>query len=555
MQLAVRQEDANVLLNEKNTLNVAVVDKYRVAGQVAQTTLAYVVQLITDSYHLGKTERPYSVQELCILGDSMASKMLATVFKDSDKVREKGLALPVTINVNERVANSSPEIDTPAQYLAAGDVATVSVGAHIDGYTALVSHTVVIYPPGVNVDGELKPEGPLLGAKADAVVASYVACEAVVALLAASLTPEKLAAILLPATGVTGALIRSVVDSVAASFGCAVLPGSKVRRVRRFLAGQAEGVVAERDFKGVVWGEADQEAVLLRQGAAGDLVLHSNPKNDSSAAASAIPSDDFVVGAGEVYHVDIAMCSTADFAEKGLITLQDEDVKPTIFVRDVAVTHQLRLKGARRLLGLVDHNFSVYPFKLSYTCDSFPVDFESGNAAAQLDAIRSETRVHRLGLNELTNRYLARPKGVQIAKHVPLAKILTSSNPAGSRGIDAAKLSLPGREVPLPELGVSALKLKSLLKFGAVAPAVAREATTVLLNDSTAEALRLTGGALAVRPSWVHSRYQLQGEYVAAVQGLSQLVQDAQFGIKIKEVQPLQLNSAVMHLDEKMQLD
>lgn len=562
MQLAVNQEDTNVLLTERNTLSEPVLDKYRTAGQITQTTLKYVTQLINDSYHLGKTDRPYTIQELCVLGDSMLVKLLSTVYTNSEKVREKGIAHPVSIDVNEYVNNVSPELDAnSAQYtFQQGDVVTITAGAQVDGYTALLSHTVVIYPPGVVIDNELKPAGPLLGAKADAIAATYIATEAVVALLGLALTPEKIASVpgLENTSVISGSLIRSVADSIAESFGCVVIPGSKVRRVRRFLAGQAEGIVAERDFKGVVWDESSQEASLLKKSTGSDLILHDKKQAESTNNGSAIPSDDFIVESGEVYNIDLKMCSTADFEDKGLITLEDLDdpqMKPTVFIRDVAITHHLKLKSARRLLGIVDRLFSVYPFKLTHTCDSFPVKFEEGDVADQLEQIRKEIKQHKLGLSELANRYLARPKPIQIVKHVPFSKILTTSNPTGRHGVDAAKLTLPGKEIPLPALGISAVKLKSLLKFGQFAPAVARESTTIVLNNLNSEVVRLTGGNKAVRPSWVHSKYQLSGGYVTLVQALSQLVQDQRFGIKVKEVQPFKLNADVLNLQETMQLD
>lgn len=562
MQLAVNQEDTEILLTERNQLSEQVLEKYRTAGQITQTTLKYVAQLINDSYHLGKTERPYTIQELCVLGDSMAYKLLGNVYTNTEKVREKGMAHPVSIDVNEYVNNVSPELDanTEQYTFQQGDVVTITAGAQIDGYTALLSHTVVIYPPGVVIDNELKPAGPLMGAKADAIAAAYIATEAVVALLGLALTPEKIASVpgLENTTIISGSVIRSIADSIAESFGCVVIPGSKVRRVRRFLAGQAEGIVAERDFKGVVWDESSQEASLLRKSTGTDLVLHDNKQAASTNNVSSIPTDDFIVLPGEVYNIDLKLCSTTDFEEKGLVTLEDVDdinLKPTVFIRDVAITHHLKLKSARRLLGIVDRQFSVYPFKLTHTCDSFPVNFEAGNVAEQLDQIRKEIKQHKLGLSELANRYLARPKPIQVVKHVPFHKILTTSNPTGRHGVDAAKLTLPGKEIPLPALGISAVKLKSLLKFGSFAPAVARESTTIILNNLNSEVIRLTGGNQALRPSWVHSKYQISGAYVQSVQALSALVQDSRFGIKVKEVQPFKLNSDVLNLQETMQLD
>lgn len=564
MQLAVHQDDANILLSEKNVLSDSILDKYRTAGHIAQTTLKYLIQLINDSYHLGKTERPYSLQELCVLGDSMALKLLSKLYTDREKTREKGVAHPVTIDVNEYVSNVSPELDSQQHYtFQAGDAVTISTGAHVDGYTALVSHTVVIFPPGVVIDNELKPEGPLLGAKADAIVASYIATEATVALLGLALTPEKLSAVpgLNGVSAITGAHIRELVDSIADSFGCVVVPGSKVRRVRRFLAGQAEGIVAERDFKGTVWSECDQEERLLKKTSNDTLlIVHQKEAAQTTQSALAIPTDEFVIEAGEVYNVDLKMVSVKDL-EKGVITLEDADdlknelAKQTIFVRDFAVTHQLKLRSARKLLTTVDKEFSVFPFKLTHTCESFPVDHESGNAVKQLEEIKKEMKTHRLGLSELTNRYLVRGKPVQRVKSVPLLKILTLDNKTGRHGIDANKLTLPGREVPLPSLGVSAIKLKSLLKFGSYADAVARESTTIVLNNAQNSVVRLTGGSKAFTPSWVHSQFLVGGAIQPTVEALSQLMQDSRFGIKVKEIQPYELNKDVLHLEETMQLD
>lgn len=552
-KLAVHQDDADILLKEKNTLDAKVIDKYRTAGYIAQTTLKYLIQLINDSYHLHKTERPYSVQELCVLGDSMMVKLLSNVYNNTDKVREKGISHPVTIEVNEYVSNVSPELDvsTEQQIFQAGDIVTLSLGAHIDGYTALSSHTLVIYPPGVMIDNELKPEGPLLGSKADAIVACSIATRAVIALLGLAVHSELIPWIPeLQNSGnvISGSVIRQLVDRIAASFGCVVVPGSKVRRVRRFLSGQAEGVVAERDFKGVVWDESNQEEALLTKAAGTDLIVRDANTGAATSTSSAIPTDDFVVEAGEVYNVDLRMCGVAEFGEKGLVTLQEvEDVKPSIYIRDVAITHQLRLKSARQLLGYVDKHCSVYPFKLSHTAASFPVDFEAGNFVGQLDQIRSEIKARKLGLTELSNRYLARPKPVQAVRHIPFSKILTASNPTGRHGVDAAKLSLPS-------LGVSALKLKALLKFGVPATSVARESTTVLLNNVDKEVLRLTGGNKTARPSWVHSQHKLAPEVENLVASLNRLL-DEQNDYKVKEVLPLKLNTTVLHLEETMQLD
>lgn len=548
MQLAVHQDDADILLTEKNELNIAILDKYKTAGHIAQTWLRYVINLINDSYHLGKTEKPYTLQELCILGDSMAVKLLGQVYNNKDKVREKGMAQPTQVDFNQYVSNVSPDADNRTEHtLVPGDIVTISVGAHIDGYTALASHTVVIYPPGVMVDGQLKPEGPLLGNKADAIVAGYIATEALIALLGLAVTPEKIGAVpgLAGNTSIGGHHIRAMVDDVARSFGCVVAPGSKVRRMRRFLAGQAEGIVAERDFKGVVWTESDQEAQLLQKNGEKLLVKQTSTSGASEAAvasSSAVPDDEFVVEAGEVYNIDIRMCSVSEFKEKGLVTLAETDeftdplCRPSVFIRDHAMTHALRLKAARDLVNHVDKQCSVYPFKLLHLCEGFPV--ENGDAE-ELETIRKQLAHQRLGLKEAANRYLIRAKPAQVARHVPLSKMLLSANPTGRHGIDESKLSLPGREIPLPALGISGVKLKALLKHSEVATAVSRESVTIVLNSVGGNILQLTGGSTSFRPPWVHLQYQVNGECLPMVQALSQLMEDKRFGIQVKETQPL----------------
>lgn len=557
-KLAVHPDDADILLNERNNLDEQIIDKYRAAGRIAQTTLKYLIQLINDSYHLKKTARPYSSEELCLLGDSMIATLLGTEYTDPDQVREKGISCPVSIEINEYVSNVSPELGHENQtFFQEGDIVTISLGAQIDGYTSLVSHTMVIYPPGVLIGNELKPAGPLLGSKADALVACNIATNALIALLGLSVHPEKIAWIPeLQNTGpaITGSIIRQLVDEIAESFGCTVVPGSKVRRIRRFLSGQAEGVVAERDFKGVVWDESNQEENLLKKSQGTDLIVHDRNTTASTNVSSAIPTDEFIVEAGEVYNIDLKFCGVSEFQEKGLITLQDSnDIEPTIYVRDVAMTHQLGLNSSRSLLKFVDDHCLVYPFKLSHAAESFPIDYQSGDIQAQLATIRKEVLRHRLGLKELTNRHLTVAKPVQFVKHVPFSRIIDAPNPTGRRGIDSSKLALPGKEVPLPALGVSALKLKSLLKLGTPASSVARESTTVLLDKDNREIIRLTGGQSTARPSWVHSQYKISAKCSDLITALSNLTSDKDFNLR--EVQPSELNRSDLHLEETMQID
>ncbi|SCV00350.1 LAME_0G09120g1_1 [Lachancea meyersii CBS 8951] len=581
MALAISREDTQVLLHQKNVLQESTLDKYRSAGQITQTGLKFVTKLINDSYHTGNSRR-LAIHEICLLSDSFLAACLESSYKN--KVAERGISHPTTIDVDEVASGWCPEVDDVEQlrsanknlsesgsttagcqrcvegYLAPGDVVKITLGVHIDGYTAQVSHSVVIYPTEDSENGSKKPAGPLLGGKADAYAAVHIAMETVVSLLACALTPEKIPRFLTNNDQVTGHLIRTVVDTIAASYHCTVVPGSKVRRVRRFLAGQNEGIVAEREYKGVAWYESHQELALLQKSAEStqDLVK-VQPSNRHNSTA--VPTDEFAVTPGEAYAIDIQM-APLDGVSAGLVTLENADnfsgkshrsdqliARPGAYVRDFAHSYTLKLKTSRQLLGKIDRQ-GVYPVKLSYMSDTFPIDVTSAETS-QMEAISKDLKSYRLGMSEISNNFLAIPNPIRIAKCIPWEKILNTANPAGSHGIDATERTLPGQELPLPRLGISSLKLKSLLKHAVSVP-VARQSATVVLctadvvSTGKSELLRLTGGNKTCQPSWIHSAYQLNKED-SIVQGIFQLAElskDKRFGLSIRETQPLKKETA-----------
>lgn len=575
MELAIAPQDQDVLLKDKNVITESVLDKYRAAGQVAQTALTYLIKLINDGYHLNEGPK-LSIIDLCLLGDSFIQSSLDDSYKS---VLEKGIAQPVCIDVNNINGGFAPELDDlnkSFEFLNEGDIVTITLGAHVDGYTANVSHTLVIYPPGELKDGKLVPVGPLLGGKADSVIAAYIANEAIVNLLACSMTPEKLPELLkkynLGSNGITGTLIRKIVDEIAESFNCKVVPGSRVRRIRRFLAGQAEGVVAEKEYKGVVWSESDQEVSLLEKASTSKelIKIDKSTRGTGVNQISAIPTDEFVVLPSEVYLIDIKMVSISEFNELGLVTIetldgysgknhQNDDIlaKPSIFIRDFAIQYTLKLKTSRQTLTKIDKTRSVYPFKLSHLSNNFPIDLTKLHTLGpesllpEIEYIKKDIKIAKLGLTEIVNNRLAINKNVSIVKFLPFKLILNTANPTGAHGYDAENPTLPGLELPLPRLGVSSLKLKQLLKKNkCLSIPVAREQTTVLLQQD--KLLRLTGGKTC-KSSWVHSQYQLDEskEIIRGVIDLVKLGQDKRFGLDIRETQPLKLSGL---LEDKMEI-
>jgi metalloprotease ARX1 len=558
MALQISPKDTDLLLKQKNVLSKDVLDKYTYAGEITQTCLQYLITLINDSYHLGKHDL-YSAAELCLLGDSFMQTLLQNKYK---KVVEKGIAQPITLDVNDLVVGYSPELSNDESsnlIFKAGDIVTINLGCHIDGYTSNLAHTIVIFPQGPT------PPGPLLGQSADVVCASYLATETITTLLACSLTPEKIPNSLLNNSNsntkqITGSLIRNIVNSIAESFNCIVVPTSKVRRIRRFLAGQAEGVVAERDFKGVVWSEMDQEESLLSKSNISNetqlsIIDKSRGRSQQSNPDNAIPTDDFIILPGEVYMIDIKM-APKNREEPGFITLESLDgykiekqefnPKHSIFIRDVSISEQLKLRNSRRLLSLVDKKQSVYPFKLSYVSEHFPLN-PGADLIEQLNAIEKDVKVFKFGLSECINKQLFVNKAIIRCKFIPLKEVLKLPTSTGINGYDANNPTLPGLELPLPKLGITALKLKTLLKHGKSVN-VSRFVSTIALSADNG-AIRLSGGNKTFKSSWVHSEYQLQGDLAVFVNELAALAQDERFGVKITECRVLEMSNGALNND------
>jgi len=141
-----------------------VVTKYKMAAEIVNKVLKEVV----DMCKVGS-----SVRELCILSDQKLSEETGKAFK-KDKKLLKGIAFPTCMCVNNVICHYSPLVTEPDTILADGDMVKIDLGAHIDGFIAVVAHTIVI--------GASKSK-PVKGRKADAVLAAHLASEAALRLV------------------------------------------------------------------------------------------------------------------------------------------------------------------------------------------------------------------------------------------------------------------------------------------------------------------------------------------------------------------------------------
>jgi len=141
-----------------------VVTKYKMSAEIVNKVLKELVDACKATG---------SVRDLCILGDKRLAEETGKAFK-KDKKLTKGIAFPTCVSVNNCICHFSPLTTEPDVILADGDMVKIDMGAHIDGFIAVVAHTVVV---GATV------ENPVTGGKADALMAAHLASEAALRLV------------------------------------------------------------------------------------------------------------------------------------------------------------------------------------------------------------------------------------------------------------------------------------------------------------------------------------------------------------------------------------
>jgi len=138
-----------------------VVTKYKMAAEITNKVLKEVVTACLASA---------SVRDLCMLGDRRLTEETSKAFKKDKKIT-KGIAFPTCLSVNHAICHFSPLVSEADQTLEEGDMVKIDMGAHIDGYIAVVAHTVVV------------GGGVTTGAKADALMAAHLCSEAALRLV------------------------------------------------------------------------------------------------------------------------------------------------------------------------------------------------------------------------------------------------------------------------------------------------------------------------------------------------------------------------------------
>lgn len=193
--------------------NEIVRNKYKAAATVVND----VLKLLCLEVKPGKVP-----SELCTLGDKTMTAMLANVFNKQDNGPEKinrGIAFPTCINVNEIVCHYSPvpEGETP---LKVGDIVKIDLGAHVDGFPAVVAYTIV-------VQDEVKP---ITGRLADLTIAAQTMLE----VAARCLKPGK-----------KNNDIPPLLEKIADAFGVTICEGVLSHQMKRFVLDGNQSILSK----------------------------------------------------------------------------------------------------------------------------------------------------------------------------------------------------------------------------------------------------------------------------------------------------------------------
>lgn len=185
---------------ETTIANDLVVTKYKVAAEIVNKALNAVVEKAQDGA---------SVIELCELGDSIIIGETSGVFKKEKEMR-RGIAFPTCISINNCICHYSPSKSDPDVKLKQGDLIKIDMGGHIDGYIAVVAHSLIV--------GASK-ENPATGSAADVMNAAYEAASV---------------ALRLVVPGGENEAVTEAVSKVAESYKCKPISGMLSHELKQF---------------------------------------------------------------------------------------------------------------------------------------------------------------------------------------------------------------------------------------------------------------------------------------------------------------------------------
>lgn len=195
--------------------NPDVVTKYRSAGEIANKAIALVAAACVDGA---------LVSDVCKVGDDFITAETGKLYnKGKGKIEQKGIGFPTCVTPNQLCGHFSPlpfECESEGGVLKAGDLVKLDLGAHIDGYTAMVATSVVV--------GDEK----VTGKKADLLLAVNTAAEAAVRLIKA---------------GANSGKVTEAITKISEDYKVNPLVGVLTHNMDRFVIAGEKVIIAKED--------------------------------------------------------------------------------------------------------------------------------------------------------------------------------------------------------------------------------------------------------------------------------------------------------------------
>jgi len=183
---------------EKTIAEDLVVTKYKMAGDIVNRVLKQVLE---------KCVPGASVLEICEFGDNLILQETSVCFK-KEKEMKKGIAFPTCVSINNCICHFSPLKSDQPVIIKENDLVKVDLGAHIDGFIAVVAHTVVA-----------GNQRPIKGRAADVYLAAYNAAEVALRLVR-------------PGNG--NYLVTDAIQKAAESYKCKPISGMLSHQLKQF---------------------------------------------------------------------------------------------------------------------------------------------------------------------------------------------------------------------------------------------------------------------------------------------------------------------------------
>eukprot|EP00758_Cryptobia_borreli_P004578 Tbor_TRINITY_DN4466_c0_g3::TRINITY_DN4466_c0_g3_i1::g.7990::m.7990 len=191
---------------EDETINNSdVVVKYKKAAQWTNEVLQEMINAVKPGA---------KVLDLCQLGDRLITEKVATMFRGV----EKGASFPPSVSLNNCVCHNSPVPgEGKEEIIAVNDVVHIELGIHVDGYVAVVAHTVVASPDNLLPDNKI----------GNVINAAYTAMNTAVR----KMRP-----------GTKGAEVTDVLDKVAHHFDVNPIEGCLSHMMKRYIVDSVKSI-------------------------------------------------------------------------------------------------------------------------------------------------------------------------------------------------------------------------------------------------------------------------------------------------------------------------